>query len=389
MIEVRSNVNIEEINNYYAILESFNGVIDIKLPKEFNNYDFSKTISFLQFMSTWIRSEKSGNIHLPVNKEKGTINDYFFDNEFVYPTIGLCWTKNIYDEDGDDIKSLLIQIIQEYYNKMEFFSLKNPSYLPIFCFDRDKRKSGFVSSLYDVNDKLYNEDSIGLNLYRGYKRVADSINPRVFKESIAPKLDDFNAIIFELFGNTHEHARTNEKGYNLYPNLRAIYLKLHRKKIEKFKEQYFKNSSLLEYFSSSFSLNNNDELYLLEVSIVDSGPGFYKRFTGKEDINEITLKEEIEIIKKCLYRNSTSTNQVNKGQGLDRVLQTIDKKGFVRIKSGRVDLFKNMKKENYKHHNNPSEIILYDFEKNNHSDFSEYPFAEGTLISIFYPIDYK
>jgi hypothetical protein len=78
-----------------------------------------------------------------------------------------------------------------------------------------------------------------------------------------------------------------------------------------------------------------------------------------------------------------------KGLGLDRVLKTIDRKGFVRIKSGRADVFRDMKNFNYVEHSSPSEIDLYDWKSNEKNSFTENVEAIGTLISIIYPLEFK
>ena len=63
--------------------------------------------------------------------------------------------------------------------------------------------------------------------------------------------------------------------------------------------------------------------------------------------------------------------------------------GFVRIKTGRADVFRDMKNNRYHHHGNASEIQLSDFQNNSTSEFTEFPTAEGTLLSIFYPLEYN
>lgn len=389
-IEIKSKLSITIINDLFKTLKQFedkNEFVNLKLPKKFDSSEFGILFSFLQFVATWVRSSVSGKLLLPV----GNIADAkdYLNNEFVYPVVVLSWEKPILDEVGNNIRANLKETSQEYFKNMEYFELKEKLSVPIFCFDHDKRKSGHSRHFYDSNLNLLSEDSVSNNLFPAFVKIGN-FNKTVFRDSIKEKYDSFVAIIHELFANTHEHAKTDEKGHNLYPNIRSIYLKFHKKTIQSFLTTYKEFPGMQEFFKSDFQLNDLGELYLVEFSFLDSGPGLVKRFTGSSEIK--TTEEQVEIIKKCLYRHNTSAQGLKsskKGIGLDRVLQTIDGKGFVRIKSGTVDIFRNMKKLQYKHHDNPSEIKLFDTQLNTSNKFTSFPETQGTLISIFFALDYK
>jgi len=389
MIKVAGNISIPKIQSLYAELAtSQDAVIDVQLPKKIEKLDFGLLFSYLQFLATWVRNNRSGKLHLPVSSTEEAL-EYLDNNEFVYPSIVLAWEKEIVDANGENIKSELKNPSKEYFNRMDFFDLRGTS-VPIYCFDHDKSNRGLSRHLYKNFRELANETTLGFNLFNAFKKVGD-FNKSAFRAGVKESYDDFIAIIHELFTNTHEHAKTNELGYNLYPNIRALQLKFHKKPINKFIEQFQEYSGLVQYFNSGFKLNEQGELYLLEISILDSGPGFVKRYKKISDYN-LNISEEVEIIKQCLYRHNTSAEGFRgeiKGIGLDRVLQTLDQKGFVRIKTGRVDVFRDMKSNHYYHHNAASEIQLNDFQNNSTNDFTIYPAAEGTLLSIFYPLEYN
>ncbi len=389
MIKVAGNISIPKIQNLYSELAtSQDAVIDLYLPKKIEKLDFGLLFSYLQFLATWVRNNRSGKLHLPVSSTEEAI-EYLDNNEFVYPSIVLAWEKEIVNTNGENIKSELKNPSKEYFNRMDFFDLRGTS-VPIYCFDHDKSNRGLSRHLYKNFRELANETTLGFNLFNAFKKVGD-FNKGAFRAGVKGSYDDFIAIIHELFTNTHEHAKTNELGYNLYPNIRALQLKFHKKTISKFIEQFQEYSGLVQYFNSGFKLNEQGELYLLEISILDSGPGFVKRYKKISDYN-LNISEEVEIIKQCLYRHNTSAEGFRgeiKGIGLDRVLQTLDQKGFVRIKTSRVDVFRDMKSNHYHHHNAASEIQLNDFQNNSTNDFTIYPAAEGTLLSIFYPLEYN
>lgn len=390
MIKITSNISIQKIQNLYSELAASNdALIDVHLPKKIEKLDFGLLFSYLQFLATWVRNNRSGKLHLPVNSTEEAI-EYLDYNEFVYPSIVLAWEKEIVDANGENIKGKLKNPSKEYFNRMDFFDLKGTS-APIYCFDHDKSNRGLSRHLYKNFRELVNETSLGFNLYNAFKKIRIT-NPSVFNASIKRSYDNFIAIIHELFNNTHEHAKTNELGHNLYPNIRALQLKFHKKPINKLIEQFNDYAGLVDYFNSGFTTNNLGELYLLEISILDSGPGFVKRYKKISDYN-LNINEEIEIIKHCLYRHNTSAEGLFRGEikgiGLDRVLQTLDGKGFIRIKTGRADVFRDMKNNHYHHHNSATEIQLNDFQNNSTNNFTVYPAAAGTLLSIFYPLEFN
>jgi hypothetical protein len=388
MIKINSTISIPKIQNFYAELQaSQEDEIDILLPKKIEKLDFGLLFSYLQFLATWVRDNRSGKLHLPVTNLEEAIQ-YMDNNEFVYPSIVLAWEKEIVNLSGQNIRNDLKIPSKEYFNRMDFFELKGTS-VPIYCFDHDKSNRGLSRHLYKNFRELVDETVLGFNLFNAFRKVGD-FNKGSFRASVQGSYDDFIAVIHELFTNTHEHAKTNELGYNLYPNIRAIQLKFHKKTINKFIEQFKDYKGLVHYFNSGFNTNDHSELYLFEISILDSGPGFVKRYKKINNYN-LNIGEEIEIIRQCLYRHNTSTEGLKgevKGIGLDRVLQTLDGKGFVRIKTGRADVFRDMKKNRYHHHNSADEIQLNDFQTNSTDKFSIHPPAEGTLLSIFFPLDY-
>ncbi len=390
MIKIERNITYTYLNALYVELYNNNeSQIDICLPLQIEKLGFGQLFSFVQFIATWVRNEKSGILYLPIN-EQAEVDDYLDGNEFVYPAIVLSWEKKILGVNKEDIKSFLKNPSKRYFEKMDFFELKGYS-VPIYCFDHDKSNRGLSRHFYSNSRELVNEESLSFNFFRAFQKVG-SYNFLNFRKSIKGQLESFISIIHELFANTHEHAKTNEFGFNLYPNIRAVHLKFHKRTINNLIQQSKEFPGLHNYFKSNFKLNEQGELYLLEISVLDSGPGIALRYSSNSQINNkiLDVRDEVEIIKECLYRHNTSTEFVRgeiKGIGLDRVLQTLDGKGFIRIKTGRVDVFRDMKTVRYFHHENSSQIVLNDLQSNSASYFTEYPRSEGTMFSIFYPLE--
>jgi len=392
MIEIKASVTIPKIISLYADLytaETDGGRgIDLKLPLSLTNNHFGVLFSLLQFVSCWIRSPLSGNLILPVLTDEEAAE--YLKNEFVYPTVVLAWEKEILNLAGANIRTVLKKPSQIYYQELDFFKNKEHHSIPVFCFDHDQSKRGKSRVFYDLNNRLMRESNMEFTLHPAFEKLSNQFNKAVFKSSVKNELTTFYGIIHELFSNTDEHAKTNEKGFNLYPNIRALYIKFHRTSLERYLDIYKEFPGLVKFFSSGFQTGEQNQLYLVEISVLDSGPGLYKRFTGNSDF-ETSIGNEIDIIKQCLYIHKTSATEINKsnkGYGLDRILKLLDGKGFLRIKTGRADVFRDMKNTRYVAHENPSDIQLNDWINNSNNSYTVNQAVEGALISILYPLTY-
>lgn len=388
MIEIKSNLTLPKIDLLYAELEETQASKDLKLPKELNNNQFGVLFSLLQFIGTWIRHPHSGSLILPVTTEEEAL--VYLRNEFVYPIVVLSWEKEILGSDGRKLKSLLAKPSQAFYQELDFFNGGSHSSIPIYCFDHDLSKRGKSRVFYEVDNSIVSEAKMDFTLHPAFEKLSNYFNRHVFKAGVAKELTTFYGIIHELFSNTHEHARTSEKGYNLYPNIRAVYFKFYNTTLQTYQDTYKEFPGLVQFFCSDFNLNLQNQLYLIELSIMDSGPGLYKRYSGKSDF-DVHITEEIDVIKQCLYIHNTSSvalNKENKGIGLDRMLRLVDGKGFIRIKSGRADVFRDLRNHRYHAHDDPKAIMLSDWRTNSPTEYTVHKKTEGTLISIFYPLDF-
>jgi hypothetical protein len=127
---------------------------------------------------------------------------------------------------------------------------------------------------------------------------------------------------------------------------------------------------------------------MLETSILDSGPGLARKISGKNNLSEISIEREVELVKECLIKHRTTSKSFSstiKGQGLDKVLKLLDKKGFLRIRTGRLELFRNFISDPYTESYTVDKVVLKDFISNS-LNYTALPEASGTLYTFYYPI---
>jgi hypothetical protein len=84
----------------------------------------------------------------------------------------------------------------------------------------------------------------------------------------------------------------------------------------------------------------------IEISIVDSGLGFMRRWLTdhgqNNDIADLPLTDEYDVFKQCFTFRRSSSEKTAKGHGLPVVMDRLTKlKGFMRVRSGRLSLYRN------------------------------------------------
>ena len=240
--------------------------------------------------------------------------------------------------------------------------------------------------------KLFeNNGEFNSNEYSFKKSIEGIIKDEVLKYSINNQSqfekikDDISSIIYELMKNTFEWAKHDKSGKIINPNIRGVYFKFHKYGVDNILNDYKNSFPIFQYFSdSNLSINSKKEVYFIEISVFDTGLGFVDRYNGSGN--------DIDIIKKCLIKNQTSSVsnlKDKKGLGLDRILNILNDKGLFKINTDKYSLYRNLKIDRYNSEvglNNLSSIVLKDWDDSSVEDIKPKKFKfSGTTISILYP----
>ncbi len=396
MIKIQRNITLKNIEKLYTDLSNNkDSKVDLLLPLDIDSKDFSVIPSLIQFVGTWRRHPNCGRLLTRTDiNELESIRE--FDNtEIGFASVVLAWENGISDKSDTDIKQQLKPCNEEIHSKMKSITNVVGNSLLLTCFDHIPKEKGLLNCFYPNNrDFISNEEQLNFFLDRGLKLVLRTIGNKSKENLISKIFMDIRDIVYELLKNTHEWARTDEQNKILNPNLRGIYLKFHRSKIDSYRNNYKELPQLDNYFKHDFVLNENSEAYFLEVSVFDTGPGFIKRnlelFGGNFD--KLSISEQVSIVKFCLSKNGTgeqSYKSTFKGKGLDRILHLLDNKGFLRIRTNNLSLFRDLKSNPYQENvsvKNYDDIQIHDFQ--NAEKIDSYQYADGALVSIVYPIDF-
>lgn len=139
-------------------------------------------------------------------------------------------------------------------------------------------------------------------------------------------------IIAELFENTHLHGRQDLTKAPVGPDaMRGLTFRL----IDVTLPAHLKSARLVEA----------REVPALEVSIFDSGLGYYMSYTQQEPSASTDINDEWAVIHKCFSRHfdpqQADHRQRHRGMGLYEVLRALQElKGSIEVRTGRIFAFR-------------------------------------------------
>jgi hypothetical protein len=389
MLEIARRTGIDQIEHLYESLAQIpeGEKDDLRLPAEVDSSDFGLLPAMVQFVATWIRSGKARNILVPLPATEDAVRR-FAESDYTFPLIILNWKNPVINENNNtDIRPDLRKWTKEVNTQMR--SLTNVrgggNQLLLTCFDHLSNHNGLLNCFYSDDTFLPKEDALDFTLIPTVLQVL-KLNRNMVKSQLTPIMDDLRGIIYELMKNTDEWARTDRDNRPLNPNIRGLYLKVSRRGKNNVIQNYAAHHGFAGYFND-LEANDNGELWFLELSVFDSGPGFLRRqkdFKGTETINE-----KVAFLKQCLIKRSTSATGVaahGKGLGLDRILQILNKKGFLTIRTNELFVYRNLKKDEYVSTQTVEQIQLFDWHTHSADQFTPMPAAAGAALTIIYPL---
>lgn len=151
-------------------------------------------------------------------------------------------------------------------------------------------------------------------------------------------------VIFELILNADQHATTSLDGERYKKGLRGLTIKSIKVQRSQLKDKFTGSAATFERFLAN-NMTQGDTLDLLEVSVIDSGPGMARRWLSRKrgkiisDLSTITIEDELEATMECFEKHVTSKDDEVSGMGLHRATKAMnDLRAFVRLRTGRLSL---------------------------------------------------
>src|SRR5690606_13276011 len=246
---------------------------------------------------------------------------------------------------------------------------------------------GILSAFESNGEFSINQSQLQDNLRSPLRSLLKSSKPS--QQQFDDIYKDVSTVIYELMKNTWEWGKRDNEDVPLSPSIRGLYARFYKKKAKNVLEDFSNDKPLVEYVNQDeIFVNEVGEIYLLEITVFDSGIGLIEK--NKPNVD---LCDE-DIIKLRLLKHHTTSKGIfeeKKGLGLDRILAELDKKGFVRIKSDKYCSYRDLIKDRYISiaDKDPKKMILRDWFSLSHEKFNLGDYLHGSSISILYPLKYQ
>lgn len=384
-ISIPKNITPSKLENLYRkyINNEDVRVINLKIPGSFNKYTFGVLGELLKFIITLNSKSKIQTLVLDVDSEN--LNS-FYDQEYAYPIIALLWnTTNFTDKNNVNIKDRLREQQNEFFIKMNSLDkLKGNKYI-LTNTDHLSKNKGLIRLLESPEGFNDDEDQIKYSVKKIFNDYVLTFNKNNIVE-LENLIEDIGAIVYELTKNTYEWGKTDQNLIDIPASIRGVYFRFHINNSNKILEE-FEETPIQSFFQHPFisenCINESNQIYYLEILVFDSGVGFIDKFINREKLTDL------EVIKKCLVKNQTSSTsnlKSKKGIGLDRILNILNKKGFVKISTDKYCVYRDLIKDNYQ----PIDVEkLKDLKLEDwyNDDFRTDNIikSQGSYISILYP----
>ena len=332
----------------------------LEIPNTYTNMKFDLRARFFQVLTTLISKYEINKIivrNLDIDKQENLYKRLEF--------IG-CLSRVKELVSSTDIKS---NKIEQYVNKLKDFLHNMDSFenLPLTL-----KGQGFQVMNFDwreefcywktvYNNKKFIDEEKFIQLYS--KSIIDTTH--YSRKDV--KLNSITEILYELYKNTHDHARStiiselSIRGF--YTNKNFIESSEINKHVSY--KNYFNKISVLQQ-------ENRAKMEFIELSVFDSGKGFFHTFKG---VSPLTVSHKVE--KKgtleCFEKYMTSKGSSTYGRGLESVLKNLKaQKGLLILRTGRM------------------KIIIDGLDLKDDFDLSDtqcdfYEYIKGTSITLILP----
>lgn len=413
IIKTEVSQRLSDVESYFVQLYE-DPTRDLLLSTNLKGKTLGTYASLIQFISTWSRVS-SGNIRTYIRRESDSNTQLTnLCNEFHgVVAFYMASAKEILSRDGGFSAKKVAKTILD--NKLALYKESSPKFRAsyeqrgkaVMLASFDHTECEFPPYFYDHTlatgkSKIHSESTFRL-LVQSILTILSRVElskikgayGRHYRDDIHEKL---GTVAKELIENTEWWAKSfydSAKTYN--PNIRGMLLQFDTH--EWTKERVAVSDPMDRYIAQlkdethneNQAANQKKSLGFFELSIFDSGPGLARRWL-KKDFNLITISEEYEAVLTCLQENmSTDESGISmmRGYGLPNVLRTIGRRGFLKLRTGRLSLFRNfaalpldesneMTQKNFKFYNWSTGDL----------HITEMPIAEGCLFTIVYPFLY-
>lgn len=157
----------------------------------------------------------------------------------------------------------------------------------------------------------------------------------------------FGQILHESFKNTAEHAYLDLKGNLPRLGMRSVTIAVQQVLRDTFTPLMLMSSprqAAQDYFQRIKNRKDptspHKHISVLEISILDSGPGFAKTMSLTTTLEECAPLDDIQLVGRCFEKHRTAKVGPSSGMGLNKLLEAVHQlEGFMRLRTSTTEAF--------------------------------------------------
>jgi hypothetical protein len=327
-------------------------------------------VAVIQLLGSWLATGSYRKVFH--SYQKTSSSDFKKLCSSLYGIAALALADEIWDSKGN-IQSRA-KVLAEAVDTIEnlrirkFSSCFKSRYFAIPCIKKPTYDREFEMPIYNNGEVI---DSAAF-----YKLIQKILGDQIGGSSRFPRLDeaigihDLSDLLWEVFKNTHDHGRADSLGNNLPLNFRGLIIQ-QQDLSDGFLDSWCGENptEAQEQFRSNWTGFGKNR-HILDLSVIDFGVGFVELAKDKAKGND-----DIDVLLKCLEQGWTRLQRKNRGDGLTKVLNNVNRhSGWLRIRTGNLLLEKAF--------SSSSEVNISrkDIRKLNHS-------VMGTSVHISIPLN--
>lgn len=393
MIAIEKSQNISDIERLLGKLERRAPIL---LPRRLHNWQIGGKASLIQFLITWAKRHSESTLYTHIQNSTEAASQLTDLCNQDHGLVAVLIAKNIFNLSGKtSLKSFAYDAARSRVESMWLGPSASQRGGKVFLLCADMTTKAALPAFYNV-------PTGGVTIVKDAESFEDlakeivTINTKRHKSSKDGLLDeqikDLGNILWELFKNTDEWAKSSWDNSKVSRSVRGIISESH---LDTASPKNNLRSSItgvppLEKYFSHFDRGRA----FLEISIFDSGPGLAQRWLSRPLSERVSIGDEYGAIVGCLAKHGTTSDRTNKGLGLHTVMTLLDRcQGFLRVRTGRLSLFRNFVEKPYLEYNigtlkrqnfNPKPYLI-DWETQSLA-CTLMPFVEGTLTTMVIPL---
>jgi hypothetical protein len=377
-MRVDKDQTIGRSENYLSNLAGTATDYTLTVPKHLGAPAAGGEASLVQFLLTWAQGGRThAQLHLTPDHQE--LSDYTRELFGLILSLVADEAKTVGDktEISEALRQAGLATLKHSQSLRPRGALKGPQ-LAILCADSLNNPASAL--LHDPDGK----GGAKLKSAAAYDEVAGMMLAATLQQNQqvgAGLVEAVASAIYELFRNTEEHGKLDQRGDLVRRSVRGIHARRHELTPEALLRMTEESPPVAAYCRSLPTAHSGAaHIQLLEISVFDAGAGYASRFRRKP-LAELTAEDELAAVHECFAKHATVKTDHGAGLGLCNLISILRRRsGFLRLRTGRYSLYADLSGEKDRSYGEAPEMKHW----RKHSRLL--PETAGSLITFFIPI---